>query len=378
MNGRRGRRRTAAADLRYMAEALRLARRGAGRTSPNPAVGAVVVRGGKIVGRGFHRRAGGAHAEVFALREAGARARGATLYVTLEPCCHIGRTGPCVDRVLESGVARVVVGSLDPNPRVRAKGVARLRRQGVAVECGLLEAEGRQLNADFEKYITTGLPFVVLKLAATLDGRIASAHGDSRWVTGEAARRRVHEMRNRLDAVIIGSQTVLADDPELTCRIRGGRHPLRVVLDGRLRSPRSARVFSTAPQRTRLYTMADRSAKARALRRRGVVVCRGGGDRQGSLRRTLEDLARSGIMSVLIEGGGKVAARALREQLVDRLALFFAPKILGAEGRPVVGELGIRRMAEAISLREVRVERLGEDLLIEGRPGFRPVFRKPR
>jgi diaminohydroxyphosphoribosylaminopyrimidine deaminase/5-amino-6-(5-phosphoribosylamino)uracil reductase len=361
-----------------MAEALCLARRGAGRTSPNPAVGAVVVRGGKIVGRGFHRRAGGAHAEVFALREAGARARGATLYVTLEPCCHIGRTGPCVDRVLESGVTRVVVGSLDPNPRVRAKGIARLRRQGVAVECGLRERECRELNVDFEKYITTGLPFVVLKLAATLDGRIASAHGDSRWVTGEAARRRVHEMRNRLDAVIVGSQTVLADDPELSCRIRGGRHPLRVVLDGRLRSPRSARVFCTAPERTRLYTLADRSAKARGLRRLGVVVCRGGGDRQGSLRRTLEDLARAGIMSVLIEGGGKVAARALREQLVDRLALFFAPKILGAEGRPVVGALGIRRMAEAISLREVRVERLGEDLLIEGRPGFRAVFRKPR
>jgi diaminohydroxyphosphoribosylaminopyrimidine deaminase/5-amino-6-(5-phosphoribosylamino)uracil reductase len=336
-------------------------------------VGAVVVQGGKIVGRGFHRRAGGPHAEIVALRQAGPRARGATLYVTLEPCCHVGRTGPCVDRVLESGVARVVVGSLDPNPRVRAKGVARLRRRGVAVECGLRERECRELNADFEKYITTGLPFVVLKLAATLDGRIATESGDSRWVTGQAARRRVHEMRNRLDAVIVGSQTVLADDPELTCRIRGGRHPLRVVLDGRLRSPQSARVFRTAPERTRLYTLADRGTKARTLRRRGVVVRRGGGDRPGSLRRALEDLARAGVKSVLIEGGGKVAARALREKLVDRLALFLAPKILGVEGRPVVGALGARRMKQAIELVGLQVERLGEDLLVEGRP----VFRKP-
>ena len=351
-----------------MAEALRLARRGLGRTSPNPAVGAVVVRGGRIVGRGFHRRAGGPHAEIFALRAAGRRARGATLYVTLEPCCHTGRTGPCVERVLAAGVARVVVGSKDPNPRVRSKGMARLRRGGVAVDCGLLEAECRELNADFEKFITTGLPFVVLKLAATLDGRIAAASGDARWVTGAAARRRVHEMRNRLDAVIVGSQTVLADDPELTCRIRGGRDPLRVVLDGRMRTPRSARVFRSHPQRTRLYTLADRSARARALARSGVVVRRGGGDRPGSLRRVLADLARDGIKSVLIEGGGTLAARALRDGLVDRLALFLAPKLLGAEGRPAIGALGLRRMTQAIALRDVTVERIGDDLLIDARP----------
>jgi diaminohydroxyphosphoribosylaminopyrimidine deaminase / 5-amino-6-(5-phosphoribosylamino)uracil reductase len=356
-----------------MAEALRLARRGLGRTSPNPAVGAVVVSGGKIVGRGFHRRAGGPHAEIFALREAGPRARGATLYVTLEPCCHVGRTGPCVEAVCESGVARVVVGSLDPNPRVRAKGVAQLRRRGVRVDRGVRELECRELNRDFEKYITTGLPFVVLKLAATLDGRIATASGDSKWVTGEAARRRVHELRNRLDAVLVGSQTVLADDPELTCRIRGGRDPLRVVLDGRLRASLSARVFRVDPSRTRLYTLADRGAKARALVRRGVIVRRGGGDRAGSLRRVLLDLARSGIKSVLIEGGGAVAARALRERLVDRMAVFLAPKIVGCEGRPAIGELGIRRMADGIRLADRTVEVLGEDVLVEGRPHFRRV-----
>jgi len=326
------------ADLRYMAEALRLARRGLGRTSPNPAVGALVVRGARVVGRGFHRRAGGPHAEVFALRQAGRRARGATLYVTLEPCCHFGRTPPCVDTVLESGVSRVVVGTLDPNPRVR----------------------GRSIR-----------PFVVLKLAATLDGRIATAKGDSRWVTSAAARRRVHEMRNRVDAVIVGSETVVADDPRLTCRMRRGRNPLRVVLDGRLRSPESARVFSADAERTRIYTLAEHGAKAVRLRARGVIVRRGGGQRPGSLRRVLRDLAVAGIKSVMIEGGGVVAAHALRGGLVDRLALFLAPKLVGGDGRPMVAALHLRRMGEAISLLDTKLERLGPDLLIEGRPAFR-------
>jgi diaminohydroxyphosphoribosylaminopyrimidine deaminase/5-amino-6-(5-phosphoribosylamino)uracil reductase len=353
-----------------MDEALRLAERGAGRTSPNPAVGAVVVRNGRLVGRGYHRRAGGPHAEIFALRQAGARALGATLYVTLEPCCHFGRTPPCVDAVLGSGVSRVVVGMLDPNPRVRGRGVAQLRRAGLQVDVGVREEECRALNEDFAKYVTSGLPFVVLKLAATLDGRIATAKGDSKWVTGAAARRRVHDMRNRLDAVVVGSETVRADDPELTCRLRGGRHPLRVILDGRLRSPASARVFTRNPERTRLYTLAD-GAKAERLRQRGVIVRRGGGDRAGSLRDVLRELAREGIKSVLIEGGGVLAAHALRAGLVDRLALFLAPKILGGDARPMVGAMRLRRMAEALPVADVTVERLGEDVLVQGRPTFR-------
>jgi diaminohydroxyphosphoribosylaminopyrimidine deaminase/5-amino-6-(5-phosphoribosylamino)uracil reductase len=354
-----------------MGEALRLAERGAGRTTPNPAVGAVVTRNGRLVGRGYHRRAGGPHAEIFALRQASARARGATLYVTLEPCCHFGRTPPCVDAVLASGVSRVVVGMLDPNPRVRGRGVAQLRRAGLRVDVGVRERQCRGLNEDFVKYVTRGLPFVVLKLAATLDGRIATAKGDSRWVTGTAARRRVHEMRNRLDAVVVGSETVRADDPELTCRLRGGRDPLRVILDGRLRSPVSAKVFTHNPERTWLYTLAPGDAKAERLRRRGVIVRRGGGDRTGSLRRVLRELAREGIKSVLIEGGGVLAAHALRANLVDRVALFLAPKIVGAEGRPMVGAMGLRRMAQALLVADVTVERLGEDVLVQGRPTFR-------
>ncbi len=354
-----------------MREALRLAELGVGRTSPNPAVGAVVVRGGRRIGRGYHRRAGGAHAEVFALRQAGERARGATLYVTLEPCCHFGRTPPCVDAVLASGVSRVVVGSLDPNPRVRGRGVARLRRAGLRVDVGVLEEPCRALNEDFAKYVTRGLPFVVLKLAATLDGRIAARGGDSRWVTGSTARRRVHQLRNRLDAVVVGSETVRVDDPELTCRLRGGRHPLRVILDGRLRSPVSAWVFTRDPERTLLYTLADDGAKAERLRRRGVTVRRGGGARAGSLRRVLRDLARDGIKSVLIEGGGVLAAHALRAGLVDRLAVFLAPKILGGDGRPMVAPMQLRRMADALPIADLRLERLGADLFVQGRPTFR-------
>ncbi len=364
-------------DERWMREALRLARKGLGRTSPNPAVGAVVVRGGRVIGRGWHRRAGGPHAEIFALREAGARARGATLYVTLEPCAHHGRTGPCVEAVLAARCARVVVGAVDPNPRVRGRGLAKLRRAGVSVDTGVLGEEARRMNEDFEKLITTGEPFVVLKLAVTMDGRIATRTGDSRWVTSAASRRRVHELRNRLDAVIVGSGTVLADDPQLTCRIRGGRNPLRVVLDGRLRAPISARVFDGAAP-TRLYTRSPDAAKAKRLRARGTDVRRGGRDRPGSLRRVLRDLARDGVKSVLVEGGAGLAARALTDGVVDRLILFLAPKLVGGDGVPAVGPLGVRRMNRAVPLEILLVEPLGPDLAIEMRPAFPKPGRRVR
>ena len=351
-------------DRRFVAEAIRLARRGLGRTSPNPAVGAVVVRDGRVIGRGWHRRAGGPHAEIFALRQAGVRARGATLYLTLEPCSHTGRTGPCVEAVLAAGCGRVVVGVRDPNPRVRGRGLARLRRAGVEVAEGVLAAECGELIEDFTRHVTTGLPFVVLKLAITLDGRIATASGDSRWVTGPAARRRVHEMRNRLDAILVGSGTVLADDPALTCRLRGGRDPLRVVLDGRLRIPDRARVLRQDAAGVRIYTRVSGGARAGRLRRRGADVRPAG----TSLRRILADLGASGVMSVLVEGGADVAARFLRAGLVDRLSLFVAPRLVGGDGRPAVGPLGVRRLREALGVRIVRIERLGDDLLFEGRP----------
>src|SRR5262249_1719664 len=232
------------ADIRYMRSALRLAEKAAGRTSPKPMVGAVLVRGGKVVATGYHRRAGGDHAEIDALKRAGRRARGATLYLNLEPCGHYGRTPPCVDALIAAKIKRVVAGMADPNPLVSGRGFRRLRQARIQVRSGVLEAECRRLNESFIKYITRGLPFVLLKSAAPRDGKTAPAPGSSRWVTGRGGRRRVHELRNVVDAVIVGVGTVIADDPQLTCRIPGGRNPVRVVLDPRLRMPPTARMLS--------------------------------------------------------------------------------------------------------------------------------------
>src|SRR6185369_12601402 len=262
------------ADDYYMRLALRLAERAAGRTSPNPMVGAVLVRGGKVIATGYHRKAGGPHAEIAALRRAGIKARGATLYLTLEPCSHYGRTPPCVDAVIAAGVKEVVAGMTDPNPLVAGKGFRRLRQAGIRVRSGVLEKESRALNEAFNNFITRRLPFVLLKLAATLDGKIATATGSSRWVTGGEARRFVHDLRNRFDAVMVGVGTVLADDPQLTCRIRGGRNPVRIILDPRLRIPLKARVLNE-PGKT--IVVAGESAsreKQKALEKHGAEVCR--------------------------------------------------------------------------------------------------------
>ncbi len=358
-------------DAAYMREALRLGRRGLGRVSPNPPVGAVVVRGGRIVGRGFHRRAGGPHAEVEALGQAGAAARGATLYVTLEPCAHFGRTPPCTDAVRASGIARLVFGCRDPNPRVAGGGAGKLARAGLQVQGGVLAAECGELIGAFRKAILTGVPWVSLKLAASLDGRIATADGDSRWVTGEAARRLTHRWRDTHDAVLVGAETVRRDDPALTCRVRGGRDPLRVVLDGRLRLPADAQLLSPAAAGGTVIITGHSApeARARRLRQRGATVLRLA-DRDGrvSMRAALRALARRGVSSVLVEGGGEVAAATLRERLVDRLFLFYAPKLVGAEGRPMVGPLRVTRMAAAPRLEVLGSRWIGGDLLIEARP----------
>jgi diaminohydroxyphosphoribosylaminopyrimidine deaminase/5-amino-6-(5-phosphoribosylamino)uracil reductase len=356
-------------DARFMARAVVLARRGLGRTSPNPPVGAVVVRDGRVVGEGWHRRTGGPHAEVVALRRAGKAARGATLYVTLEPCSHFGRTPPCVRTVIASGVARVVVAVGDPNPRVRGRGLRALRAAGIGVDVGVMAEEAGEVSAWFRHCVVHRRPYVLLKLAASLDGRIATAHGESRWVSGVTARRWVHTLRNRVDAVMVGAGTVLADDPALTCRIRGGRDPRRVVVDGRLRVSPRATIFrrrSAAP--TLVATTASASPRRRrALERAGaeVVVFPG---RNGRLRigAVLEALAVRGIVSVLIEGGGDLAAAALRERAIDRMLLVSAPLLLGGDGRAMLGALGVHRLAGAPRLMRVTVTRLGRDLLWDG------------
>jgi diaminohydroxyphosphoribosylaminopyrimidine deaminase/5-amino-6-(5-phosphoribosylamino)uracil reductase len=362
-------------DEKYMRLALRLARKGTGRTSPNPMVGAVVVKGGALVGRGYHHRAGEPHAEVLALHQAGKRARGATLYLNLEPCDHFGRTPPCTRAILRAGIKRVVAGMRDPNPLVSGRGIRRLRRSGVRVEVGVLEDECRELNAPFRKYITTRFPFVTLKVAASLDGKVATQSGDSRWISSEISRKRVHRLRQSVDAVVVGIGTVLKDDPMLTARLAGGirRQPLRVILDSGLRIPLHSRLVQTAGQyptlvaTTRAASLARRQRLAKAKVQ--VVMIRRDSRGRVSLKELLRELARRGVASLLLEGGSTLNASALREGLVDRLLFFLAPKIIGGRRAPGIfaGE-GALRVRDAQPLEILKLRRIGPDLMIEGAP----------
>lgn len=355
----------------FMLRALDLARQGEGYTSPNPCVGAVVVRDGQIVGEGFHPAAGEPHAEIFALREAGERARGATLYVTLEPCCHHGRTGPCCTAIVAAGIARVVAAVVDPNPRVAGQGLAQLRQSGIDVEIGLCAAEGRWLIAPFAKHILTGLPHVTLKGGMTLDGQLATANGQSQWITGSEARAFAHRLRQRCDAVMVGIGTVLADNPRLTTRLPGGggRDPLRVVVDSRLRTPSTAALLDrTSPAGTVIATSESAPfAEEERLRATGAEVLRLP-TREGrlDLRHLLSHLGGRGVQSLLLEGGGRLNHAAWREGLVDRLALFVAPLLLGGQGIPLFSGPGCGELASAVRLADFRCTRLGDDVLLEG------------
>jgi diaminohydroxyphosphoribosylaminopyrimidine deaminase / 5-amino-6-(5-phosphoribosylamino)uracil reductase len=358
---------------RFMKQALGLARKGAGRVSPNPLVGALVVRDGAVVGAGYHRYFGGPHAEVYALQQAGNRARGADMYVTLEPCSHTGKTPPCADALIQAGVGRVFVGMADPNPLVSGRGMKKLRSAGIAVESGILENECRRLNESFLKYITTGMPFVVLKAAATLDGRIATRTGDSKWITCPESRRFAHRLRADADAVMVGSGTVLADDPQLTVRLgrKAARQPLRVIVDGRLRTPLSSRMVQPEyAAGTLLVTSVCKAAtpKTRKLQALGIRVL-GCPQKSGriDMRRLLKKLAAGGIASVLIEGGAELAASALADGIVDKVYVFYAPKILGGrQALGMIGGKGCSRIAEAVNIVDLRLRRIKNDILIEG------------
>lgn len=357
-------------DQRHMRRAIALARKGLGRTSPNPVVGCVIVRDGVVVGEGWHRKAGTPHAEIHALTEAGPRARGADVYVTLEPCCHHGRTPPCADALVDAAVGRVIAGMTDPNPKVMGQGLARLQEAGIPVIVGLLEQECRRLNEPFIKHVTTGLPLVTCKTAMTLDGRIATATGDSRWVTGERSRRCVHRLRERSDAIMVGVGTVLADDPLLTCRLPGGQDPLRVVVDSCLRTPPSAKVLAPHSDAATLIAALPGNDAARfALDEAGaeILTCsaaNGGVD----LHELLLKLGSRGIQSVLLEGGGTLAGAFLRQGLIDRFLFFLAPKLVGGDGPGPFAGAGIERMAEAHGLTISRVARFGDDILVEAHP----------
>ena len=357
-----------AADRLHMLRALRLAERGRGRTAPNPVVGAIVVRGGRVVGQGWHRTLGGPHAEVEALAAAGKRARGGTLYVTLEPCAHHGRTPPCTEAILAAGVARCVVALRDPHEIVNGRGLRRLRRGGVNVELGLCAPEARALIGGYLLAHAAGRPRVTWKVAASLDGRIADAGGRSKWITDARARLEGHAMRAAADAIVIGSGTARTDDPRLTARAglgRGTPQPLRVVCDSRLSLPTGLRLFSPPLARGTVVACSTRAsaARVRALEARGVSVWRLPATREGVSPRALaRRLAAAGRHEVLLEGGARLGRSWMRAGLVDRVALFAAPLVLG-DGLAWCGSLG-RTLAEAPRGRIERLERAGDGALL--------------
>ena len=358
-------------DKHYMRRALALAERGMGHVSPNPMVGAVIVKDGRVIGEGWHERIGGLHAERNAFRNCTEDCAGATIYVTLEPCCHWGRTPPCTDAILEHRIARVVVGCLDPNPLVAGKGLDILRAAGIECVSGVLEDECRALNEVFFHYITTGKPFIVMKYAMTLDGRIASHTGDSKWVTGEAARAHVHRTRKRLRAILVGIGTVLADDPMLNCRIESGVDPIRLVCDSTLRIPLDSRLVRTARDiPTWVFCARADAGRKAALEQAGVTVVPLP-DADGArvdLAAVMDYLGRQQVDGVLLEGGGTLNGEALRLGLVDRVQAYLAPKLIGgAAARGPVEGPGIARMADALALHDLTITRLEDDLLIEGR-----------
>jgi len=356
-------------DVGHMKSALALAMRGLGRVAPNPAVGCVLVRDGIVVGRGWTQPGGRPHAETEALRRAGDAAAGAVAYVTLEPCAHHGSTPPCADALIAAGVSRVVVAIEDPDPRVAGRGLDRLRAAGIAVDVGCCAEEARQLNAGFLKRVEHSLPLVTLKLATTLDGKIATHTGESQWITGEAARGLGHMLRRQHDAVMVGSGTVLADDPELTVRLPGlaDPPPLRIVVDGRLRTPLTAKLVMAANRvPTLIVTRAGIDPlRAQAFRDCGVALVETPPDRDGNIDLTaaLTALAQRGLTRILVEGGATLAAALLRRRLVDRLAWFRSPGLIGGDGLVAVKPFGVDRLADQALGTRLSVMSLGQDLL---------------
>lgn len=373
-------------DEFYMRQALMIAKNSLGRTSPNPLVGAVIVRDGEVVGTGWHKRAGTPHAEIHALNQAGDLAKDATIYVTLEPCCHHGRTGPCTDALINAGVKKVVIAMADPNPKVAGCGIARLQESGIEVIEGVLAAEAAKLNEVFIKWISTQLPFGILKTAMTLDGKIATYTGHSKWITGSQARLRVHQLRNTYDAILVGIGTVLADNPELTTRLpHGGKNPIRIVVDSMARTPLSSKIITDGLAKTIICVAADAPAdRIAALKSSGVDVLIIPRNEDGlDLRELFKTLGCQNITSVLIEGGASINASALKANIIDKIEWFIAPKIVGGTGAPgSVGGIGVSALDNAHLLEDINTNFIGEDILIsaylrnrEGRNVYRTCGR---
>jgi diaminohydroxyphosphoribosylaminopyrimidine deaminase / 5-amino-6-(5-phosphoribosylamino)uracil reductase len=358
-------------DEKYMLLALRLAEKARGRTSPNPMVGAVVVKDGRVVAGGWHKKAGKPHAEAIALRKAGAAAKGSTLYVTLEPCSHMNkRTPPCSPLVIQSGVKRVVIAMIDPNPRVSGGGVRAIRKAGIEVVTGVLEPEASRLNEEFIKHVTKKAPFVTLKIAQTLDGKIATATGESKWITGKEAREAGHRLRDQNDAILVGINTVLKDDPSLTARIAGGRDPLRVVVDSALRiSPKAKVIAQTSAAPTIVATLANAPKdKIKKLQAAGAEIVLVKSDKgRVDLRDLMRKLGRMDIMSVLVEGGAEIHASALKSGIVDKVVMYIAPTLMtGADSLCSIGGMSPIRLGHAIRLKDVTSRFVGQDIMVQG------------
>ncbi len=352
-------------DRDYIRRTIRLAKKAAGRTSPNPMVGAIIVKAGRIIAEDFHRAPGTPHAEALVLAEAGSRAKGSVLYVNLEPCCHTNkRTPPCTRAIIATGVKKVVVAMEDPNPQVSGKGVKKLRNAGIEVVTGVLDDEAGRLNEAYLKFITKRIPFVTLKIAMTLDGKIAMPSGESKWITGERSRRYVHGMRSSVDAVITAIGTVLADDPELTARFRGAKNPMRVVIDPELKIPENARILDVPPE-TVIVTGEEKSKRLDELRSKGVKLLLY--KERLSLQWLMQRLGAMDVTSVMIEGGSSLASHALEDGVVDKVVFFIAPKIIGGrDSFPAVGGRACASLSDAYRLRDIKVRTIGEDILVEG------------
>lgn len=372
-------------DDHYMGQALRLAARALGRTRPNPVVGCVIVRDDRVVGKGYHHQAGRPHAEVEALRLAGASAKGATAYVTLEPCSHFGRTPPCTDALARAGIARVVAAMVDPNPRVAGRGVEDLKEHGMEVKVGVRETDARSLNLPFITWITRGRPMVTLKAASSLDGKMATRGGESQWITGEMARLRGQRLRDMHDVVMVGIGTILSDNPRLTCRLPGGRDPIRLVVDTHLRIPDDAAVFTSsesAPLWIATTGLAPADRREELAERPGVrvLVCRQDDFGRVDLGDLLMQLGRLDVTSVLSESGGTLSHALLAARLADRLALFLAPKLVGGRDAPGfldgVG-LGVERLEHAPMVVNPRLCMAGDDLVFSGEIHYPELGQSP-
>ncbi len=345
-----------------MKQAIALARKGLGRTAPNPPVGALIVKNSKVIGKGFHPKAGLPHAEVFALEEAGEEAKGATLYVTLEPCTHFGKTPPCVDAIIRAGIKKVAIGVQDPNPVVTGQGIERLKTHGIEVNLGIASGEAAELIRWYEKWMRSSTPYVILKVAMTLDGKIATTKGDSKWITSEASREIVHELRDKVDAVLVGIGTVLADDPQLTCRISGGRDPVRVIVDKDYMIPVTARCLG---EKCLVFTSKDPKKRKEILNTETKVV-KISPSKTGRLSwdEIFSFLGKQGMHAVMIEGGSRINASVIRSRRVDQIMAFISPRLLGG-GISVTEGISPAKIAEAVSLKVFEIKQIGGDILID-------------